>query len=89
VPAERVLRELTAGGNQRVIVTVNAEGAECDMFLGTPADLWRSVDEIFVSVHGFAPCTAEDITSHLAAAGLVLRRRLPTDPHVELYFVRG
>lgn len=89
VTAERALREVVAGGSQRVIVKVDAEGAECDILLGTPADLWRSVDEIFVEVHGFASCTAEDIISHLAAAGLVLRRQVPAGPHAELHFARA
>lgn len=86
---EHVLREAAAGSSERLIVKVDAEGAECEILLGTAPDLWRSVDEVFVEVHGFAPCSGKEIGAHLARAGFVLERELAADPHAELHFVRS
>jgi hypothetical protein len=74
---------------ERVIVKIDAEGAECEIILETPGEVWRAVDEVFVEVHDFARCTSADLAQHLGSAGLDvidesfavlhLRRRLTPD----------
>lgn len=61
-------RTLVAGG--RLVVKVNVEGEECGVVLGTPATAWEGVSELYVEMHSWAPCTAADLTEHLAPAGL-------------------
>ncbi len=68
VPMADVLED--AGDGRRLIVKIDAEGAECDIVLGTPVELWRSVDEVFLEVHEFAPCSTDAIVDHLTQAGL-------------------
>jgi FkbM family methyltransferase len=53
-----------------VIVKVDAEGAECDIVLGTEVAAWRGVDAAFLEIHDFAPCSSADIIAHLEQAGL-------------------
>ena len=60
--------QLHSGG--RVIVKINIEGAECSAILGTAADAWRDVDELFVETHPWATCDADDLAAYLASAGL-------------------
>ena len=54
----------------RLIVKIDAEGAECDIVLGTSIELWRRVDHVFLEVHDFAPCPSAAIVTHLEQAGL-------------------
>jgi FkbM family methyltransferase len=61
-------RALAAG--RRIMVKIDAEGAECAIVAGTPASAWASVDEGFVEVHDFAPCTSQEVVARLAGAGL-------------------
>jgi FkbM family methyltransferase len=63
-----ILREIT--GHSRVIVKIDAEGAECDITAGTPLDAWKCVDEAFVEYHRFAGCTIAQLVSRLERAGL-------------------
>jgi FkbM family methyltransferase len=53
-----------------VIVKIDAEGAECDIVLGTDVEAWCGVDAVFLEIHDFAPCSSPDIVRHLEAAGL-------------------
>jgi FkbM family methyltransferase len=54
----------------RLVVKVNIEGAECSAILGTAAECFRNVAEVFVETHPWAPCDAEELAAHLAASGL-------------------
>jgi FkbM family methyltransferase len=58
-----------AVGPTRLVVKVNTEGAECEIVLGTPAEAWIGVSELFVEVHPWATCTAAELAEHLAPAG--------------------
>jgi FkbM family methyltransferase len=60
---------LTEDGS-RLIVKMNVEGEECGIVLGTPAEAWEPVSELFVEVHPWAACGAPELTAHLTAAGL-------------------
>lgn len=73
IAMDDVLKAAASFSGRRFIVKVDAEGAECDIILPTPVEAWRGVDELFVEVHSFAPCGAEEIVAHLAGAELVLR----------------
>jgi FkbM family methyltransferase len=57
----------TAGS--RLVVKVNTEGEECAIVLGTPAEAWACVDEIFVEHHPWASCGAAALAAHLVQAG--------------------
>ncbi len=63
-----------AGTASPLIVKINAEGAECPMVLGTPAESWRPVAQALVATHPWAPCDADDLAAHLERAGLTRRR---------------
>lgn len=54
----------------RLVVKVNTEGEECAIVLGTPAEAWEAVSELFIEVHPWAACTAGDLAAHVAPAGL-------------------
>jgi FkbM family methyltransferase len=59
-----------AADGSRLLVKLNVEGEECGIVLGTPAEAWGPVSELFVEVHAWASCTAPELTAHLAPAGL-------------------
>jgi FkbM family methyltransferase len=61
-------------GNRRVVVKLNVEGEECPAILGTPAEAWGGVADVYVETHPWAGCGASELTLHLAAAGF---RRVP------------
>ena len=56
----------------RLLVKIDAEGAECDIVLQTPLGVWQSVDEVFIEFHEFAACSQDEIVDHLEHAGFVL-----------------
>jgi FkbM family methyltransferase len=73
----------------RLIVKIDAEGAECDIVLGTPVEHWRSVDHVFLEIHDFAPCSADAIVDHLVQAGLrVTMREVDAEAEAELVALR-
>lgn len=59
------------GTQTRVIMKIDAEGAECEIALRTPPEAWSEVDEVFIEFHRFAPCTEDQLRAHLALADLV------------------
>jgi FkbM family methyltransferase len=68
-----------------LIVKIDAEGAECDIVLGTPVDVWERVDHVFLEVHDFAPCSSAEIIEHLTQAGLrVVLHELDAEAEAEL-----
>ena len=70
---EDVLAEAAeVAGESPLVVKVNAEGAECDIVLGTPLSAWRSVRDVLAEVHSWAPCTAAELAEHLSGAGLAV-----------------
>ncbi len=58
-----------AATGSRLVVKVNTEGEECAIVLGTPAEAWACVDEIFVELHPWAACGGAEIAAHLSQAG--------------------
>jgi FkbM family methyltransferase len=54
----------------RIVVKIDAEGAECWIIRGSNPPSWRRVDEVFIEVHDSAPCTAREIVAHLESGGL-------------------
>jgi FkbM family methyltransferase len=54
----------------RIVVKINIEGEECATVLGTGPEAWEGVSEAFVETHAWAPCGADQLAAHLAAAGL-------------------
>jgi FkbM family methyltransferase len=64
-----VLADAAAAGRP-LVVKVDAEGAECDIVLETPVEVWQLVDHVFLEVHHFARCSTKEIVAHLQAAGL-------------------
>jgi FkbM family methyltransferase len=70
-----VLDAARRAGGRRVVVKIDAEGAECEIVLGTAVTQWRLVDELLLEHHDFAPCTLADLTAQLESAGLMYRER--------------
>jgi FkbM family methyltransferase len=88
VPMAEVLHGADGAG-RRLIVKIDAEGAECDIVLGTPIELWQRVDEVFLEVHDFAPCTTDAIVDHLTQAGLrVVLREVDAEAEADLVALR-
>jgi FkbM family methyltransferase len=73
--------ELAAG--DPLVVKINTEGEECAMVLGTPAEAWATASEVFVEVHPWAPCGADELATHLGGAGFS-RLPSPLDPVLRL-----
>lgn len=74
VPVEAMTEVLAeaaslAAAGSRLVVKVNTEGEECAIVLGTPAEAWARVDEVFVEHHPWAVCGAAEIAARLAEAG--------------------
>ena len=95
VPSQRVrmVRMDTVFGevaaDERTIVKIDAEGAECPAILASAAESWKPVRELFVETHAFAPCSAEEIIERAREVGLTLRSR-EMEPAAELLrFRRG
>jgi FkbM family methyltransferase len=55
--------------NQRVIVKVDVEGAECEVILRGGAD-WGLVDELFMEFHDLGRCAIDEIIDHVGSFGL-------------------
>jgi FkbM family methyltransferase len=60
-------------GARRLVVKVDAEGAECAIVLQTPSEAWGAVDELFLEAHDFAACPKEALRAHFETIGFVLR----------------
>jgi FkbM family methyltransferase len=69
VPLMDVLAE-AKGPGERMIVKIDAEGAECEIVLETPIEAWSRVDEVFVELHDTSPCQPAEIGNRLTATGL-------------------
>jgi FkbM family methyltransferase len=61
----RDLIEEAAAFKRRLIVKIDVEGSECEVVLETAPDLWTTVDELFIEMHSFAPCSTEDVVAHI------------------------
>lgn len=66
-------------GTDPLVVKVNAEGAECEIILGSPVSGWGTVVELMVEIHSWAPCTAPELAAHLSGAGLLEAPSGPVD----------
>lgn len=62
-------RAIRQSKGRRLIIKIDAEGAECDIVLSMEPELLRWVDELFVEYHSFSPCKQQEITSYLYDAG--------------------
>jgi FkbM family methyltransferase len=83
VPLSDVLADAKGTGG-RLIVKIDAEGAECEIVLETPEEAWSSVDEVFVELHGESPCSPSELVDRLTGTGL---RPLESDGQI-LHFRR-
>jgi FkbM family methyltransferase len=72
----------------RLIVKIDAEGAECDICLRTARAAWAHVDELFVETHDAAPCEQRELLGALGEAGLVRAPARPAGGSV-LHLVRA
>lgn len=71
IAMEEVLLEAGAlAETGRLVVKVNAEGAECGIVLGTSTASWERADAMLMEVHSWAPCTLGELVTHLEGAGL-------------------
>jgi FkbM family methyltransferase len=69
VPLADVLAEATEPGG-RVIVKIDAEGAECEIVLETAEEWWHRVNELFIELHDTSPCSPSELVDRLTGAGL-------------------
>jgi FkbM family methyltransferase len=76
VPFGDVIRKARSLGDGKLLVKIDAEGAECEIVLESEADCWRRVDQVVIETHDFAPCSADDLALHLEGVGLVLTRSI-------------
>jgi FkbM family methyltransferase len=80
-PASSLI-ESAAERASRLIVKIDVEGMECDVVMGTPVDVWRRVDEVYVELHETATCSPEELLAHLGAAGFDVVRLGDAAPRV-------
>jgi FkbM family methyltransferase len=59
-----------AAAGRKVIVKIDAEGAECEICLQTDPSIWGAVDDLFIEVHDFAPCDPPALLTEFQRAGL-------------------
>ena len=71
VPMSAILDTAGSLPGGRIVVKIDVEGAECDIILNTPVEAWAGVDELFVELHGFSPCSFDEVAGRLREAGLV------------------
>jgi FkbM family methyltransferase len=69
--AEVLAEAADAADGGRLIVKIDAEGAECEICLETDTQAWAAVDEVFIETHESAPCDSAMLAGRLKAAGLV------------------
>lgn len=69
IPLADVLAEARGAGG-RLIVKIDAEGAECEIVLETPEEAWEPVDEAFVELHDTSPCSPSALVDRFVATGL-------------------
>jgi FkbM family methyltransferase len=67
-----VIRTARSLGGGKLLVKIDAEGAECEIVLESDIDCWLRVDQVMIETHDFAPCSDDDLVRHLEPAGLVL-----------------
>jgi FkbM family methyltransferase len=85
VRMDTVLGEVTA--RERIIVKIDAEGAECAAVLASGGENWNPVDELIIETHAFAPCSSAEIVERAGTFGLELQSR-ETEPTAELLHFR-
>jgi FkbM family methyltransferase len=61
----------------RLVLKINAEGAECPMLRNTPALFLRELDEILFEYHHFAECSVESIAIRLEEIGYTRDQLMP------------
>jgi FkbM family methyltransferase len=71
VPLAAVLDEARTFGGRRLIVKIDAEGAESEIIAATPAEAWDGVDELLMELHEDAGYEPQELLEPLAAAGFV------------------
>jgi FkbM family methyltransferase len=74
-------------GRDRIVVKIDAEGAECAAVLASRGENWSPVDELFMETHAFAPCSSAEIVERAGDFGLELQSR-ETEPTAELLHFR-
>jgi FkbM family methyltransferase len=72
------------GSGKRLIAKIDAEGAVCDILLGTPVDQLYKLSELFFEYESFSPCSIEALLLHLKNAGLETER----PPRGDVYHLR-
>jgi FkbM family methyltransferase len=69
---DAVASATASSDGDRLVTKIDAEGAECEIVLETPVEVWQGVEEVFIEFHDFATCSRADIVGHLKRAGHVL-----------------
>ena len=59
-----------AGSDGRIIVKIDAEGAEYDLIMRTGQEHLARIDELFVETHAYAEGSTDDLVGRLENAGL-------------------
>lgn len=75
VPCVSLADAFEAAGGQVDLVKMDAEGAEYDIVLNSPPEIWSGVRRIVMEYHALAGHSFDELESHLAKTGLLLVRR--------------
>lgn len=75
VPCVGLTDVLAEAGGHVDILKMDAEGAEYDVVLNSPVEMWSSVRRVVMEYHAMPGRSFDELESHLAAAGLALVRR--------------
>lgn len=88
VAIQHVLADAAALADAKLVAKIDVEGAECSLVLQAPLELWRRVDELFLEIHPYAPCSGSVIAARLARAGLEPVTAVPEDQMAVVRFTR-
>ena len=79
-----------AGDDRRIVVKIDAEGAEYDILENTPLDALAAIDELFVEVHTYVPKDPRRLVRRLEKGGLIRKgqHEISQEEHEVLRFTR-
>lgn len=84
VPCSSLADAFEAAGGAVDFIKIDAEGAEYDIVLNAPPELWKTVRRVVMEYHPLPGRSFDELTSFFEASGLHLARHEPTAPGLGL-----
>lgn len=84
VPCASLADAFAASGGEVDFIKIDAEGAEYDIVLNSPPELWKTVRRVVMEHHPLPGRSFAELTAFFEASGLHLARHEPTAPELGL-----